>query len=153
LSRLGLLPGFAPTFRFHEVDKNIIDARQVTFAFQFQPFQNAWIKSHAYRDLRSDVAQSHHFCQLFLSQARNLVVVDARMVARSLPCGNAAGSVKFSLRPAPGGARVRGTAGGELIGYETTWDRCSAELRRALPSAERRKVIIARSGRMRTAPQ
>ena len=86
--------------RFHEVGENVVDARQVTFAFRFQPLQDARIKSHAHWNLRPDVAQSHHFCQLFLSQARNLVAVDARIVARGLPCGNAAGSVKFSLRPA-----------------------------------------------------
>ncbi len=33
----GLLSGFGPTFRFHEVGENVIDARQVTFAFRFQP--------------------------------------------------------------------------------------------------------------------
>ena len=36
-----------------------------------------------------------------------------------------------------------GPRDGELIGYETTWERCSAELRRVLPSAERAKVMIA----------
>ena len=96
-----LLSGFGPTFRFHEVGENVIDACQVPFAFRFQPLQDARIKSHAHWDLRPDVAQSHHFCQLFLGQARNLVVVDARIVARGLPCGAAAGGIEFSLRPAP----------------------------------------------------
>lgn len=39
-------------------------------------------------------------------------------------------------------ARV-GPLNRELIGYETTWNRCSAELRNALGSAERAKVVVA----------
>jgi hypothetical protein len=60
-ARLGLLSGFSPTFRFHEVGEHVIDARQVTFVFRFQPLQDTRFKSHAHWDLRPDVAQSNHF--------------------------------------------------------------------------------------------
>ena len=48
-------------FCFHEVSKNVIDTREVAFAFRFQPFQDARIKAYAHRHLWSDVTQAHHF--------------------------------------------------------------------------------------------
>ena len=89
------------SFCFHEIGENVIDPRQMAFPLRFQPFDDSRIKAHAYRHFWSNVAQAHHFLELLAGQAWDITIVYARIIAPSLPRGNTADSIEFSLRPAP----------------------------------------------------
>jgi len=75
-------------FHFHEIGQDIVDARQVSFAFGLQPVENARIQAHADRYLWPDVARADHASQLLGRHSRDVAVVDTGVVAGGLLLGD-----------------------------------------------------------------
>ena len=88
-------------FGFHQVHEDVVDAGDVAFAFRPEPLQHARIEAHAYRHFAAHVADAHHAGQLFGRELRDIGVIDAPVVARSLPGGNALDSFDLAFSPLP----------------------------------------------------
>ena len=86
---------------FHQVCEDIIDPRQVAFAFGLQPIENSCIEAHAYRHLPQDVPQSHHACQLLIGKARDVFEIKTRFVSGRLALGDAAECPPLLFSPSP----------------------------------------------------
>ena len=85
------LPAGPRPLRLHQVREDVIDARQVAFTLGPQPIEDLRVRSYAHRYLaRPAIAQPDHVCPLFISQARNVFEVDARVIPYRLMPGNAA---------------------------------------------------------------
>ena len=55
-----LSPRPGPPFRLHQIDQNIIDARQVPLALAAQPIERLLIETHGHRNLPPHIPQPHH---------------------------------------------------------------------------------------------
>jgi hypothetical protein len=91
-----------PLLRLHQVRENVVDPRQVTFAFGPQPSEDPRVQAHTNGYLaRSSATQPYHVRQLFIGQARDVFEVNARVVHRRLTPGNAAQSLALLFSPLP----------------------------------------------------
>ena len=71
-------------FRFHQVGEDIVNARQVTLAFRFEPSKDFRVEADAYGYFPPEVAQPHEMGKLLAGQARDVAEINIRVVPRRL---------------------------------------------------------------------